>query len=89
VLLQCPLTWASTTRPSIAICRWSWKSQADPDAVKTVVKETWQPKPYCTWTRRFYADAVAELLEFAEIAQLPVITTLKAKSAFPKNTRYR
>ena len=33
----------------------------------------------------FYAQATAELLRFAELAQAPVLTTLKAKSAFPEN----
>src|SRR5439155_1467185 len=32
-----------------------------------------------------YADATAELLRFAEAAQVPVLTTLKGKSAFPEN----
>ena len=34
---------------------------------------------------RLYADAAAELLQFAELAQVPVLTTLKAKGAFPEN----
>jgi acetolactate synthase-1/2/3 large subunit len=33
----------------------------------------------------FYADACLELLEFAEITQIPVITTLKGKSCFPED----
>src|SRR5262249_33647978 len=33
----------------------------------------------------FYADATAELRQFAELAQVPVLTTLKGKSAFPEN----
>jgi acetolactate synthase-1/2/3 large subunit len=32
-----------------------------------------------------YAEAFPELLQFAEAAQLPVLTTLKAKGAFPEN----
>jgi thiamine pyrophosphate-dependent acetolactate synthase large subunit-like protein len=32
-----------------------------------------------------YADASSELLRFAELAQVPVLTTLKGKSAFPEN----
>ena len=32
-----------------------------------------------------YADAAAELLQFAEAAQIPVLTTLKAKGVFPEN----
>ena len=33
----------------------------------------------------YYGDATAELLEFAELTQTPVLTTLKAKGAFPEN----
>ncbi len=33
----------------------------------------------------FYAQATDELRRFAELAQAPVLTTLKAKSAFPEN----
>ena len=33
----------------------------------------------------FYADATDELRQFAELAQVPVLTTLKGKSAFPEN----
>ncbi|MEM2942654.1 MAG: thiamine pyrophosphate-dependent enzyme, partial [Candidatus Bathyarchaeia archaeon] len=33
----------------------------------------------------FYADACKELLEFAEMVEAPVITTLKAKSVIPEN----
>ncbi len=65
----------------------AWKSQADPDAVRTVVKAILKAKKPLLYVGQgvFYADACAELLEFAEIAQLPVITTLKAKSTFPEN----
>jgi acetolactate synthase I/II/III large subunit len=62
-----------------------WKSQADPDMVKTVVKAILAAKKPVLYVGQgvFYADACAELLQFAELAQIPVITTLKAKSAFP------
>jgi len=33
----------------------------------------------------FYGHATAELRQFAEMAQVPVMTTLKAKSAFPED----
>ena len=33
----------------------------------------------------FFAEACAELIEFAELVQAPVLTTLNAKSAFPEN----
>ncbi len=65
----------------------TWKSQADPDAIRTVVKKLLAAKRPLLYVGQgvFYADAAAELLEFAELAQLPVITTLKAKSVFPEN----
>jgi acetolactate synthase-1/2/3 large subunit len=65
----------------------AWKSQADPDMVRTVVKAILAAKKPVLYVGQgvFYADACVELLQFAEMAQLPVITTLKAKSAFPEN----
>jgi len=36
----------------------------------------------------FRSDACAELSKFVELAQIPVITTLKAKSAFPRTIRF-
>ena len=33
----------------------------------------------------YYGDATDELLKFAELAQVPVLTTLKGKGAFPEN----
>ena len=33
----------------------------------------------------YYADATSELLQFAELAQVPVLTTLKGKGTFPEN----
>ncbi len=32
-----------------------------------------------------YAEATAELVEFAELTQIPVMTTLAGKSAFPED----
>jgi thiamine pyrophosphate-dependent acetolactate synthase large subunit-like protein len=63
-----------------------WKSQADPDDVKTAVKALLAAKKPLLYAGDgvFYGDACAELLEFAELAQIPVVTTLKAKSAFPE-----
>jgi acetolactate synthase-1/2/3 large subunit len=65
----------------------AWKAQADPDMVRTVVKAILAAKKPVLYVGQgvFYADACQELLQFAELAQLPVITTLKAKSAFPEN----
>jgi thiamine pyrophosphate-dependent acetolactate synthase large subunit-like protein len=63
-----------------------WKSQADPDDVKTAVKALLAAKKPLLYAGDgvFYGDACAELLQFAELSQIPVVTTLKAKSAFPE-----
>ncbi len=65
----------------------AWKSQADPDMVRTVVKAILAARKPVLYVGQgvLYADACPELLQFAELAHLPVITTLKAKSAFPEN----
>jgi thiamine pyrophosphate-dependent acetolactate synthase large subunit-like protein len=64
-----------------------WKSQADPDDVKVVVKTLLTAKKPLLYVGDgvFYGDACAELLQFVELCQIPVLTTLKAKSAFPEN----
>ncbi len=64
-----------------------WKSQADPDDVKAAVKALLGARKPLIYVGEgaFYADAGAELLEFAELARIPVLTTLKAKSIFPEN----
>ena len=63
------------------------KSAPDPDDVKAAIKALVKAKSPLLYAGEgvFYGDAVRELLEFAEMAQLPVLTTLKAKSAFPEN----
>jgi acetolactate synthase-1/2/3 large subunit len=64
-----------------------WKSQADPDDVKAAVKALLAAKKPLLYAGEgvFRSDACAELLQFVELAQIPVVTTLKAKSAFPEN----
>ena len=64
-----------------------WKSAADPDDVKAAVKALLAAKRPLLYVGQgaFYADACAELLRFAELVQAPVLTTLKAKSAFPED----
>ena len=64
-----------------------WRSQADPDDVKAVVKTLLAAKKPMLYVGEgvFRSDATAELLEFAELAQIPVLATLKGKSAFPEN----
>src|SRR4030042_5823851 len=63
----------------------AWKPQADPDDVKAAVKLLLKAKNPVLYVGQgvFYADGCAELLQFVELARIPVITTLKAKSAFP------
>jgi thiamine pyrophosphate-dependent acetolactate synthase large subunit-like protein len=65
----------------------AWKSQADPDDVKAAVELLLKAKNPVLYVGQgvFYADGCAELLQFVELAQIPIITTMKAKSAFPEN----
>jgi acetolactate synthase-1/2/3 large subunit len=66
-----------------------WKSQGNPkDIEKTIktIKTAENPLLY-VGQGIFYADACAELLKFAELAEIPVVTTLKGKSSFPENHR--
>jgi len=65
----------------------SWKTMADPGDVKTAVKALRSAeKPLLIAGQGiFYADACQELLEFAELARAPVLTTLKGKSCFPED----
>ena len=64
-----------------------WRPQADPDDVKASIKALLAAKNPLLYVGEgiFYADACAELVRFAELAQVPVLTTLKGKSAFPEN----
>ncbi len=65
----------------------AWKSQADPDDVKAAVKLLLKAKNPVLYVGQgvFHADGCAELLQFVELAKIPIITTLKGKSAFPEN----
>ena len=64
-----------------------WKSAPDPDDVKAAVKALLAAQRPLLYVGEgvFYADATDKLIRFAEMAQVPVMTTLKAKSAFPEN----
>jgi thiamine pyrophosphate-dependent acetolactate synthase large subunit-like protein len=64
-----------------------WRSMADPDDVKAVVKALLAAKKPVLYVGEgvFRSDACAELSQFVEACQIPVITTLKAKSCFPDN----
>ena len=64
-----------------------WRSQGDPGDVEKAVKALRAARSPLLWVGQgvFSSDACRELLNFAELAQLPVLTTLKAKSAFPED----
>lgn len=64
-----------------------WKSIPDPTDVTTAIELLRKAKSPLLYAGEgiIYADAVAELKTFVELANLPVITTLKAKGAFPEN----
>jgi acetolactate synthase-1/2/3 large subunit len=64
-----------------------WRSGPDPDDVKAAVKALLAAKNPLLYVGEgvYYAHATAELLQFAEAAQVPVLTTLKAKGTFPEN----
>ena len=64
-----------------------WRSGPDPDDVRTAVRTLLAAKDPLFYVGEgvLYADATSELLQLAELAQVPVLTTLKAKGAFPEN----
>jgi acetolactate synthase-1/2/3 large subunit len=64
-----------------------WKQQGDPRDVKVATRALLAAKKPMIYAGQgiFYADAFNELLEFAELVQAPVLTTLKGKSAFPED----
>ena len=64
-----------------------WRTGPDPDDVTSAIKALSTAKDPLLFVGEgvLYADATAELLRFAEAAQVPVLTTLKGKSAFPEN----
>jgi acetolactate synthase-1/2/3 large subunit len=64
-----------------------WRTGPDPDDVTSAVKTLLAAKHPLLFVGEgvLYADATRELLEFAELAQVPVLTTLKGKSAFSEN----
>jgi acetolactate synthase-1/2/3 large subunit len=64
-----------------------WRSMGESSDVEKAVKALKKAENPLLWVGQgvFSADAVDELKKFAEMAQLPVLTTLKGKSAFPEN----
>src|SRR5215470_477820 len=64
-----------------------WRTAPDPDDVKAAVQALLRAQNPLLYVGEgvFYSQAMAELQQFAELAQVPVLTTLKGKSAFPEN----
>ncbi len=64
-----------------------WRSGPDPDDVKAAVTALLAARHPLLHVGEgvLYADATSDLVQFAELAQVPVLTTLKAKGAFPEN----
>jgi len=64
-----------------------WRTGPDPDDVKAAVKALLAAKDPLLHVGEgvYYADATEELKQFAELTQMPVLTTLKAKGSFPEN----
>jgi thiamine pyrophosphate-dependent acetolactate synthase large subunit-like protein len=64
-----------------------WRWAPDPEDVQAAIAALLAAKDPLLYVGEgvFYGGATAELLRFAELAQAPVLTTLKAKSAFPEN----
>lgn len=64
-----------------------WRSAPDPDDVKAAVKALLAAKRPLIYAGEgvHYARAAAELVRFAEAVQVPVLTSLKAKSVIPES----
>ncbi len=64
-----------------------WKSAPNPDDVTAAVELLLKAQDPLIYAGEgvIYAGASAELKALAELANMPVITTLKAKGAFPEN----
>jgi acetolactate synthase-1/2/3 large subunit len=64
-----------------------WKSGPDPDDVKAAVQTLLAARDPLLYVGEgvYYGNAVEELRQFAELAQVPVLTTLKGKGTFPED----
>jgi acetolactate synthase-1/2/3 large subunit len=64
-----------------------WRSGPDPEDVTAAISALLAAKDPMIYAGEgvLYADATDELRQFAEMAQVPVLTTLKAKSALPES----
>jgi acetolactate synthase-1/2/3 large subunit len=65
----------------------AWKSAPDQVAVQAAVEALLAAKDPLLYVGEgvLYGHAAEEVLQFAEMAHVPVLTTLKAKSVFPEN----
>ena len=63
------------------------RSQADPHDVRDLIAALLKAKAPVVVAGQgvFYADACEELKQFVELAQVPVLTSLNGKSAFPED----
>jgi thiamine pyrophosphate-dependent acetolactate synthase large subunit-like protein len=71
--------------PYVPVKGWRWAP--DPEDVAAAVRALLAAERPLLYVGEgvLYGDATDELRAFAELAQAPVLTTLKAKSAFPEN----
>ena len=78
-------TYDETADPYIPVK--AWKSAPDPADVATAVDLLLKAQSPLIYAGEgvIYASASEELKSFAELVNAPVITTLKAKGAFPEN----
>ena len=68
-----------------------WRAGPDPDDVNAAIKALRAAKDPLLYVGEgvYYADATAELLQFAELAQVPVLTTLKGRARSPRTIPFR
>lgn len=64
-----------------------WKYQADPRDIEIAARALLRAKAPVLYIGDgvLRADAASELMEFVELVKVPVITSIKGKSAFPEN----
>lgn len=64
-----------------------WRWSPDPDDVRAAIEALLAAKAPLLYVGEgvFYGRATGELVNFAEMAGVPVLTSLKAKSAFPED----
>ncbi len=92
VLLEIPTDVAQEEFPDDAFSYTpvtSYRSGADPDDVRDLITALLKASNPTIDVGQgvLYAEATDELVEFAELTNIPVFTTLAGKSAFPENHR--